>query len=51
MAEVHVLFNNNRADYAVRGARMMQQLLQLVPPGDEGPTPPWQNLDLFSTSS
>jgi len=51
VAEVHVLFNNNRADYAVRGARMMQQLLQLVPPGDEGPTPPWQNLDLFSTSS
>lgn len=48
--EVHVLFNNNRADYAVRGARMMQQLLHLTPAAEEEPTPPWQNLDLFSPS-
>lgn len=51
VAEVHVLFNNNRADYAIRGARMMQQILQLAPPSEGGQAPSWQNLDLFSTSS
>ncbi|BAS27378.1 DUF72 domain-containing protein [Limnochorda pilosa] len=30
--EVHVLFNNNRADYAVQGAKTMQRILDLVVP-------------------
>lgn len=46
--EVHVLFNNNRADYAVRSARIMQELLGLVVAREDSEPGGWTNLDLFS---